>query len=80
MNSPDCMTILFCDQIGDRVRAILAPVSLSCNPALPRIAGSALVTCSGAGLCGWPGFRNDYARPCSLQQALRRTVVPMPQT
>lgn len=67
------MTILFCDQIGDRVRAILAPVSLPSNPALPRIASSSLVSCSGAGLCGWPGWRTDYAGPCSLQVALRQT-------
>lgn len=77
MNSPDCLTILFCDQIGDRVRAILAPLSLPSNPALPRIASSALVSCSGAGLCGWPGFRTRYGGLCSLQLALRRMTVPM---
>jgi hypothetical protein len=77
MNSPDCMTIFLCDQIGDRVRAILAPVTVPSNPALPRVASSSLVTCSGAGLCGWPGLRTNDAGPCSQQVALWQTKAAM---
>lgn len=69
MRAADDLTIFLCDQIGDRVRAILSTLPVSHEPQLPPIAGHRLLYCSGASLCGWSGPAPRRPNPCAHQRA-----------
>lgn len=70
MKSADSITVFLCEQIGDRVHAIMTLVPTVPDSQTPRAAADRLLDCSGAASCGWRGPDGGRANPCAHQLAL----------
>jgi hypothetical protein len=75
MSAAHDASIFFCDQIGDRVRAIVSTSTVERGPPPTGIAASRLLHCSGAVLCGWAGPALGRASLCTYQLALAETAM-----
>lgn len=76
MTAADDVSFFLCDQIGDRVRAILSPLPATREARALHIAGDRLLYCSGAASCGWFGPAPGRANPCAYQRALEAGGAP----
>jgi hypothetical protein len=75
MSAADDISVFLCDQIGDRVRAIVSTSTADQEPQATGVAACRLLYCSGAALCGWTGPAPRRASPCPYQRALAETAM-----